>query len=198
MSFTAIGDAHGKYDRYVEMAKNKDFTVQLGDLGFKYGCLDNLDPESHKLLGGNHDNYDVIKDYPHYLGDYGNCVLGGTEFFFYRGAYSIDRDMRTIGIDWWAEEENTIEVFMEARELYRSTKPKVVISHCCPHSVIAHFLRPQNTYRVFHTRTDWALEELLNIHRPELWVFGHYHISRSVDVDGTKFVCLNELETIEI
>jgi predicted phosphodiesterase len=58
MSITVIGDAHGQYDRYVKMARKRDYTVQIGDLGFKYGCLENLDGEKHKVVGGNHDNYD--------------------------------------------------------------------------------------------------------------------------------------------
>jgi hypothetical protein len=42
------------------------------------------------------------------------------------------------------------------------------------------------------------LEELFNIHKPELWVFGHYHVSRTVEEQGTRFVCLNELETLDV
>ena len=113
--FTAIGDAHGKYDRYLQIAGERDYTVQIGDLGFRYGCLDSLDPEHHKLVGGNHENYDTISNYPHYLGDCGFHTLDGTEFFYLRGAYSIDRDSRTIGVDWWAQEEIPIEKFMEIR-----------------------------------------------------------------------------------
>ena len=60
-------------------------------------------------MAGNHDNYDTIPNYPHYLGDCGFHTLNGTEFFYLRGAYSIDRDSRTIGVDWWAQEEIPIE-----------------------------------------------------------------------------------------
>jgi len=193
---TLIGDAHGQYDRYVKMARKRDYTVQVGDLGFKYGCLDCLDPERHKVVGGNHDNYSIIADWPHYLGDFGNCSLGGVDFFFYRGAYSIDRQDRTIGLNWWAEEELKIEAFMEARELYRKTKPRVVVTHDCPELVSPDFLHPGA--RIYQNITGWALQELFNIHEPDLWVFGHYHVSKSVKRGCTKFVCLNELETFEI
>lgn len=195
---TVIGDVHGHYDQYERMARKREYTVQLGDLGFKYGCLKNLDPEKHKVIGGNHDNYDIIHEFAHYLGDYGNCVLGGVKFFFYRGAYSIDKQYRTIGIDWWAQEENTIETFMEAREVYRNIKPNIVISHCCPYSLIPYFLEPQYAHRIINSKTDWALQELLNIHKPKLWIFGHFHVSRSVTVEETKFICLNELETLNL
>lgn len=196
--FTAIGDAHGQYDRYVKMARKRDRTVQIGDLGFKYGCLENLDPEHHKIVGGNHDNYDVLPNYPHYLGDWGFHTLGGTEFFFLRGAYSIDRDQRTIGIDWWSQEEIPIEGFMAAREAYRERKPRIVLTHTCPEVIAPHFLDPRYAYRVHVTKTGFMLDELFNIHQPELWVFGHFHYTKSITEGRTKFVCLNELETLDI
>jgi predicted phosphodiesterase len=196
--FTAIGDAHGQYDRYVKMARKRDCTLQIGDLGFKYGCLENLDSASHKIVAGNHDNYDKIVEYPHYLGDWGTCSLGGVDFFFLRGAYSIDRDQRTIGIDWWSQEEISIEAFMEARKSYRELRPKIVVTHTCPESIAPAFLQPHKSHRVHITRTGWMLDELFNIHQPDLWVFGHFHISRNITEGRTRFVCLNELETLDI
>jgi predicted phosphodiesterase len=193
---TFIGDAHGQYDRYVKMARKRDFTVQIGDLGFKYGCLENLDPASHKVVAGNHDNYSIIGEWPHYLGDYGNCSLGGVDFFFYRGAYSIDRQYRTIGIDWWAEEQLGIESFMKAREVYRETRPKVVVTHDCPESVSPELLPPGAI--VYQNMTGWALQELFNIHEPDLWIFGHYHVSKKIKRGRTNFVCIGELETLDI
>jgi predicted phosphodiesterase len=196
---TVIGDVHGHYDQYERMARKRDFTVQLGDLGFKYGCLRNLDSSRHKVIGGNHDNYDIIHEFPNYLGDFGNCSLGGVDFFFLRGAYSIDRDLRTIGIDWWPQEEISHESFELAKELYKKTSPKIVITHCCPHSIIPHFLYPLDaTGKVYNTRTDWGLQELFEVHKPSLWLFGHYHVSKSVDIEGTRFVCLNELEAFDL
>ena len=118
---TLIGDLHGKYKRYHEIIREKDrhpYTVQLGDFGFNYETLLNVDPKNHVFVGGNHDNYEKVKNVPNYLGDFGQMVnFNGLDFFYYRGAYSIDRQYRTIGIDWWAEEQVSIEGFMEAREL---------------------------------------------------------------------------------
>lgn len=193
---TIIGDVHGHYDQYERMARKREYTVQLGDLGFKYGCLNNLDPDKHKLVAGNHDNYDIVHEYPHYLGDYGNCSLGGVDFFFYRGAYSIDRQYRTVGVDWWEKEQVNIDQFMKARELYLETKPEVVITHDCPESIAFLLLDPgQNIYQNI---TGWALQELLNIHQPKMWRFGHWHRSWRATIGRTDFRCLNELEIEEI
>lgn len=196
MPFTAIGDAHGQYDRYVKIARKREFTVQMGDLGFKYDCLKNLDPESHKVVGGNHDKYPSLVEYPHYLGDYGMASVGGVEFFFYRGAYSIDRQYRTIGIDWWEEEQLKVDDFMKAREIYRDAKPDIVLTHDCPESIGLMLLPPGS--HLYQNATNWALQELFNIHQPKKWRFGHWHKSWSMTVNGTEFRCLNELETEEI
>lgn len=196
---TVIGDVHGKYERYykiVRQTENYPYTIQLGDFGFKYDTIKNIDSTKHLILPGNHDNYHMCYRYPHVLGDYGYTSLNKVEFFYYRGAYSIDRQYRTVGIDWWEDEQVSIDQFMKARELYRQTKPKIVITHDCPQNIAVQMLNPGD--RIFENNTSWALQELLNIHEPELWVFGHWHQSRAIQYGKTKFICLDELETYDI
>lgn len=196
---TILADVHGKYRRMHEIIREKDrheYIVQLGDLGFSYDTLDNVDPNKFKIVGGNHDNMDKIIHIPHYLGDYGYTELNGISFFFYRGAYSIDRQYRTVGIDWWENEQVSIDQFMKARELYREVKPRLVITHDCPQNIAAQMLNPGD--RVYENMTGWALQELLNIHEPEYWFFGHWHDSRNIKYGNTNFMCLDELETYTI
>ena len=189
---TILGDVHGKYKRMHEIIREKDrheYIVQIGDLGFEY-------PNKFKIVAGNHDCYDKIINIPHYLGDYGHTSLNGIDFFFYRGAYSVDRIYRTVGIDWWEQEQLNIEGFMRARELYRDTKPDIVLTHDCPQAIAMQMLKPGD--RMFENNTTWALQELLNIHQPKMWFFGHWHHSRQIQYGDTKFVCLDELETYEL
>lgn len=193
---TILSDVHGKYRRMHEIIREKDkheYIVQIGDLGFDFSTLDNVDPNKFKIVGGNHDNYDKIIHIPHYLGDYGYTELNSINFFWYRGAYSIDRQYRTIGIDYWSDEENNIETFMKARELYREVKPDIVLTHDCPETIVYQMLEPNQ--RIYQNITNWALQELFNIHQPKRWFFGHHHQSRTIQYGDTKFVCLNELET---
>lgn len=195
-SITLIGDVHGKYKRYHEIIREQDrhpYTIQLGDFGFDYGTVFNVDDEKHKIIGGNHDHYDRIIHIPHYLGDFGYSCLNGVNFFYYRGAYSIDRQYRTIGIDWWEQEQVTIDQFMKARELYREIKPDIVLTHDCPDEVSLQIL--DTNQRKYENLTGWALQELFNIHQPKKWRFGHYHKSWNMNISGTDFRCLNELET---
>jgi len=196
---TVIGDVHGKYERYhkiVRQTETHPYTIQLGDFGFKYETLKNVDSTKHLILPGNHDNYSMCYRYPHFLGDYGYSSLNKVEFFYYRGAYSIDRQYRTIGIDWWENEQVSIDQFMKARELYRQVKPNIVITHDCPETISLQMLRLDQ--RQYQNMTGWALNELWNIHQPKLWIFGHYHQSRIMQYGDTKFVCLDELETYGI
>ena len=198
-SITILADVHGKYRRMHEIIREKnryEYIVQIGDLGFDYQTLDNVDPNKFKIVGGNHDNYDKIIHIPHYLGDYGYAELNGINFFFYRGAYSIDRQYRTIGIDWWENEQVSIDQFMKARELYREIKPDIMISHDCPDFLASMYIGPNG--RMFENLTTWALGELYTIHQPKLWIHAHWHFSKTTIYENTKFICLAELETYRL
>jgi predicted phosphodiesterase len=200
MSVTIIGDVHGKYKRYHEIIRKKDhhlYTIQIGDFGFNYETLKNVDPKHHVFIGGNHDNYDIVDSCPNYLGDFGYTVnFNKLDFFYYRGAWSIDRIYRTIGIDWWEQEQVSMENFAKAKELYEQIKPDVMLTHDCPESIISYLLPPNS--RIYKNTTGWALQSLFEIHRPKIWIFGHYHVSWSKIINNTEFRCLNELECFDI
>lgn len=194
---TLIGDVHGKYEHYHRIIHDKNrcpYSVQLGDFGFDYTTLKNVDPKHHVFIGGNHDNYDKVESVPNYLGDYGHMInFNGIDFFYYRGAYSIDRQYRTIGIDWWENEQVNIDNFTKARELYRNIQPDIMITHDCPDFLAAIYLGPNG--KIYENITGWALGELWRIHQPKVWIHGHWHFSKTTQYDNTKFISLAELET---
>jgi predicted phosphodiesterase len=199
MAITLIGDVHGKYERYhriIRQTERYPYTLQIGDLGFQYDTLQNVDSTRHMVLPGNHDNYDKCYNYSHFLGDYGYTRLNDVEFFYYRGAYSIDKQYRTVGLSWWADEQVSIDQFTKARELYREIKPRIVITHECPQNIAAQMINPGD--RIYENMTGWALQELLNIHEPEYWFFGHWHRSRIIQYGRTTFRCLDELEVCDV
>lgn len=200
MSVTVIGDVHGKYKRYHEIIREKDrhpYTIQIGDFGFNYETLKNVDPKHHVFIGGNHDNYDKVKNCPNYLGDFGYTVnFNKIDFFHYRGAWSIDRIYRTVGIDWWEQEQVSLEGFLNAKELYQQTKPDIMLTHDCPEGITQYVLPPNS--KIYQNNTGWALQSLFEIHQPKIWIFGHYHVSWNMKINGTNFICLNELECYNI
>lgn len=193
---TIIGDVHGKHDDYLKIVDNSKYTLQVGDFGLDWSVLELVNNKENKIIGGNHDNYDTINQYLHYLGDFGTTNFGGTEFFFVRGERSVDAHLRIEGKSWWRNEELDINTAYQAVSAYETNKPDIVISHGCPESVLPLFVTNSTKYKA--SRTAQLLNAMLDIHRPKLWIFGHHHNSKSIVVNGCNFICLNELETINI
>jgi predicted phosphodiesterase len=53
-------------------------------------------------------------------------------------------------------------------------------------------------YNKFNTRTGLALQAMFEIHQPEVWLFGHWHINKVQKIGATNFICLAELSFIDI
>jgi len=201
-----IGDVHGQMTEYLASAKEAEYSIQLGDLNFYYDHLAELSPERHKVLGGNHDNYEKIEgrfffQTPHFLGDFGvHSVPTVPDIFFVRGGNSIDKKNRMVGYDWWPEEELSHLQLNEALNLYLHVKPDFVISHESPASVIDYVstLRHWEGEPIFPSMTSRLLEEMLAVHRPKYWIFGHHHRDFYKKIDGTNFFCLNILSYLDI
>lgn len=205
-----IGDVHALYDRYLSIIKGCSHSVQLGDFGFDYSCLANVDPTKHKLVFGNHESYDWLYELPHSLGDFGECTLNGVSFFFVRGSISIDKELRIkrerrTGVKtWWANEELSYSEGLTCLDLYGTIKPQMVVSHDCPAEikdqigVSAGLLESFGFAANFTCSTQHLLQQMLEIHRPEVWIFAHFHKNRRFSWRGTRFICLEELGFIDI
>lgn len=196
INFRLIGDVHGKYEQYHRLLRKARYTIQVGDFGFKYETLSAVDAKQHRILTGNHDNYDDMGNLPHFLGDYGvHHIMGFGNIFFIRGGLSIDRDIRTEGVNWWQKEELGMAECYGALTEYQRTKPNFVVSHACPQSIVPHVIISS---RIIPSRTNQLLEQMFILHQPSRWVFGHFHKSWTETVNGTQFTCLDELECLDI
>lgn len=186
-----IGDVHGKFDEYSTIVRNSSGkTLQLGDMGFNYGPLEFIDSDKNKFFGGNHENYETIDSVPHCLGDYG--IWEGLHFV--RGALSVDRPFRTEGFDWFPSEELRVADYIEIRKLWQQNLPEIVVTHDGPSQGIEMFDYGEK----FRSFTVDMLTQLFMEFRPKLWIFGHHHKSRKSTVDGCTFVCLAELEHLDL
>jgi len=206
-----IGDVHGKRKRYKQLVTNSPHghSIQIGDLDFDYSWMDFADPERHKVLGGNHDNYATvtpgdskfINQTKHFLGDFGVYkVPNYREIFFIRGGRSIDFKYRTIGVDLFHEEELNLAQSYEALDLYKKEEPRVVISHECPMSIIG-LVSPDGRWEgrpIVPSHTENLLQHMLDAWKPLLWIFGHHHKHLNTMVGRTNFVCLPELGFIDL
>lgn len=200
MKLTIIGDVHGKIDRYKEIIDKCDFSICVGDFGFKKewdwletNRKDKNGIQSHYVNMGNHDYIPYCKYHTSCLGNHTNNRAG---IFTVRGAESIDKHLRTEGLDWFPNEELNYQEQLKAFDKYVKVKPRIVISHDCPQSVLESIFKMGWTYGKSQTRT--MLENMFQEHRPEYWFFGHHHESKDTVIRGTRFICLAELETFEI
>jgi Icc-related predicted phosphoesterase len=110
-----------------------------------------------------------------------------------RGAYSIDQSVRIEGVNWWRNEEISYKKMEEIIKFYEGMKPKIMTTHECPQSIRDYLFGIKE-----RSITSMALETMFQIHQPDLWIFGHHHISKNEIINGTKFICLEELQFFKI
>lgn len=189
-----IGDVHGKTNRYHKILKSfpKHDSIQVGDFGFQSHHdwhMKKINGDQHKINFGNHDYYPYLFE-KHSLENYS---LINNEIMTIRGAFSIDKMDRVEGLDWFANEELNYGEMQGAIDFYEINKPRIVISHDCPHEIRKLLFGIEAK-----SITTNGLQVMFEIHKPELWVFGHHHTSVNEVIDGTRFRCLAELETMEL
>lgn len=188
-----IGDVHTKINNYWKiLGKHKTDSIQIGDFGFHKSHkwhMDNIDSSKHKVLFGNHDDYTKLYE-EHSLGDFG---MFNDEIFFTRGAKSIDKHDRILGLDYFSNEELSYFEMCDAVDLYEVRKPKIMLSHDCPFEV------RRDVFNITDKcNTVNGLQMMFELHQPDIWIFGHHHKSKDIMINGTRFICLAELETFNL
>lgn len=206
-----LGDSHGDFQiiNEISLKHQNDLIIHLGDVGLGFkgvylntnsglweACDENIEfSKNLKFIRGNHDAPSVCHNHPNYLGDYG--YIESLKLFFVSGAYSIDKEYRKEGVDWWEEEQLTYHELNDAADSYERVKPEIMVSHTCPNVVADILALDRERYR---SRTEDALEAMFNRHKPKYWIFGHWHKSWRKNILGTEFVCcgINEAVTLDI
>ena len=191
-----IGDGHGNLTPVLQGVSQGCTVVHLGDLGFEDAWQRAARLPNVFVVAGNHDDYGTAVSNPCYLGDFGSLgerIEGADGVWFVRGAFSIDRKWRIEGVDWWREEELSVDRIHDALDAYVAARPHTVLSHDCPLSV-ARMLLPG----AHASRTGELLQTMLEAHAPERWFFGHWHVRWERQVDATAFRCLAIDEELDI
>ena len=196
-----VGDIHGRVSELQALTQGHPETfLVLGDVGFGFSPIPDF--ENVWFLRGNHDDPLKARSHPQYLGEYGTW----DDIFFCGGAFSIDFAWRQAMMRaghapcWWPDEELSEEVLGKAVGAYAAAAPDIVATHEAPASVGVLLLKELSIrpgkLGCAMSRTARALQRMLDIHRPEHWYFGHYHIDWEREIDGTVFHCLNELSVM--
>jgi hypothetical protein len=200
-----IGDVHGKFDRYKRIIRTCSESIQVGDMGIGFrrtqgprvGEFTQNPPHAvmvehnARFIRGNHDNPGACKSQSQWISD--GTVEGTT--MFVGGASSIDREWRIEGYSWWPDEELSYHQLDRMVQQYIAIRPRTMVTHDCPEEVadaMLYHLRREKADTKSVTRQ--AFQAMLSAHSPALWVFGHWHNSIDFTSNGTRFVCLAELE----
>lgn len=200
-----IGDTHGKTDRLrrlVDSLPPEAKKFQIGDMGLGFSGVSLRILDNFRFIRGNHDDPAKCKEHYNYAGEFGYLESDGV--FFIGGAWSIDYYMRTPGVSWWPDEQLSDEQLRDCEELYKKVKPRIVASHEAPTKAAEALLRDliggyfDAKKDCANTRTSQAMQRMLDAHKPEVWVFGHYHIDKSFELEGCQFHCLAELSVKEV
>ena len=213
-----VGDIHGNFNEYsfynLGVGRTRHMgdpmpperSIQVGDFGIGFyspywhkSVNDWMKVHTgHRFIRGNHDNPAMCKNMAGYIAD-------GTvenDVMYIGGAWSIDHAYRTEGVDWWRDEELSIDELNKLVDVYKTVKPRVMITHDCPTTVAwdMFLFRGDGLAggQQIKTRTAEALQAMWELHQPEEWYFGHWHITRDMTLRGTKFQCLGELDFIDV
>jgi len=211
-----VGDIHGKFYDYEMHSLNRglrhktdhvpEYSVQVGDFGIGFNSKywhDEInswmiDNPTHRFIRGNHDNPELCKTMAGYIPD-------GTvenDVMYVGGAWSIDQAYRVEGVSWWRDEELSVHELDKMISLFGETKPRVMITHDCPTSAAYEMFISKNlgmsNFPQIKTRTGEALQAMFELHQPEFHFFGHWHYTRQATINGTRFVCLGELDYVDV
>lgn len=201
-----IGDKHGLWNDYQLVIQGVDRSIQLGDFGIGFAgdywhdrVNDTIGNTGHRFIRGNHDDPKKCKEMLSWIPD-------GTienDVMMIGGAWSIDADYRSPGIDWWRDEELSESELAALHDVYTTVRPRVMLTHDCP-TLAAYYMFIRAGLRTYGgrtltlTRTGEAFQKMFEAHQPEYWYFGHWHHTKRMQIDKTVFQCLGELDYMDV
>lgn len=221
------GDTHGTLDiqkvvDFFEADTEADFSdenkylIILGDTGI---CWDNgqhdqdvrdilldLPVTAVLFIDGNHDNFDILNDYPvtKWNGGMVHEVesgiihlmrgqlfdIDGKTFFTFGGACSTDKKIRKQGLSWWPEEKPCKEEYKRGFETLEACGYSVdyILTHTAPREVVYELgdddYEDEKEFRNY-------LQRIADNTDFRAWYFGHFHVDESID--DTYFCLMDEI-----
>jgi len=212
MRIAFVGDVHGNVFHIASLkgyleSNDVELVIQVGDMGILWN---NDDPsecpvtQAVESLGipwwfidGNHDNHPNLRkvgpqitDNIRYLPRGTIEEVDGIRMGFLGGAYSIDKDIRTEGVDWWPEEQPTRE---EAEPLMDQGLD-VLVTHEIPESFKpTKFMDVGKVHEEASKPTRELIEEVMLSNSPNHMFCGHWH-QHNVQMVGTTKVTVLDME----
>ena len=214
MKIVFVGDVHGEFYilEKIEKVRQPDMIIQCGDFGFwpealTYNWEINGGEYSFyplKRIGcpvlfcdGNHEDHHSLRNLPEngmlpetnvrYMRRGSTIDLpDGRTILFMGGAISIDKGLRTEGVDWFPEETISYKDMMNLPD----KKIDIVVSHTCPESWVKDISGTNGMY-IDNDPSREALQQILDLYHPPLWFFGHWHYRMNGDYKDTHWIALD-------
>ena len=209
MKTLVVGDLHGDWGSLNQLINKKqpNLVLQCGDFGHwpalealskvrygeKHWNLQGVKAQDAHVLwcDGNHEDHWHLQEnnvnYPGvtYMPRGSVRMLPDQRMvMFIGGAQSVDREQRVLGVDWFPEE---VISYSEADRIMEYGGPvDIVISHTCP----VEFDIP-GTYYKHNDPSRKVLSMVLEMYKPDLWYFGHWHTNVRGKYRNTRWECLD-------
>jgi len=204
-----LGDTHGNLNivnKAVEIAnKNKSkYIVQVGDFGYfpllYPEFIQSINTNTPLLfIDGNHDDhwnlphsanevvhisllnsvFEGINQPIYYIPRGYKASWGNKTLLFLGGAKSIDKQYRTLGLDYWTEEEVSYRDYVKCISQL-DTRIDVLVTHTAPRSSVIDYVEEDYS--------SSAIEQLVTEAKPSLLIHGHHHIYYELQYNQTTKV----------
>ena len=159
------------------------------------------------FVDGNHENHPMIATYPveewhgglvHRINDsiihlmrgqvYDIC---GKKVFTFGGARSVDKYLRTMGVDWWPEEMPSKDEMWTAIHNLEAcgNKVDIIVTHCAPADIVGEM------FGIYDTDDCTSFLRLIQ-HTVDFkdWYFGHYHVDMDLDQYHARYQVIDEVK----
>ena len=230
------GDTHGEVDLdkvidyfedlalYDDDLSKDDYLIILGDVGVLWdgGVQDQSLQQTLKELpvtvlwiDGNHENFDLIDEYPEDIWHGGNVQfiddeiihlmrgqiydIGERTFFVFGGGFSIDIGDRIPRISWWPEEMPSDGEYEEGQRNLEKHGNKVdyILTHTCPEPIAEEMMRrlfPGEEMKPGEEELQRYLETIADTTEFEEWYFAHWHSDEDIGIYHCLWNNIVELE----
>jgi hypothetical protein len=119
-------------------------------------------------------------------------IIDSKTFFVVNGALSPNKDILTLGIDWFEEEsisyKDTFIVESKAKEI---KEVDFLLTHTCNADIVPYFIQNSGSSKLskYRCRTSEFLAYLDTILDYKENLFGHFHIQKTIQKDGKTYSC---------
>jgi hypothetical protein len=178
------GDIHGRFGYFKRVLEQEkpDLAICLGEWGYWLQCWPDMKAIKPKCpvywIDGNHERFDMLNRRtsdeiaPNIFYKPRGTVelINGKNVLFMGGAFSIDYKYRTVGFDYFPDDELVTQA--DINKIPKGVKVDIVCSHTAPN--MFSILDPERE-KMFPDQSRYYLDIVLKKYQPAQWWMAHWH-----------------------